>query len=145
MDAGVRKGNPSRDGNSICCIQIVILRDLSPGHRSRGDHFFLNVWLVLLYDGIFCLLIGIWPIFIKLLLEKNLSLLTQLPVSQILYALFLIPNITHLLYPADNLLYLSQSGKISHLLSKIQSMSLIFSQIYLLILWQSAPDTQSNI
>lgn len=46
-----------------------------------------------------------------------------------LYALFLIHSISHLSYPAEKPLYLPYSGKISHFLSKVQSLSAIFIKI----------------
>lgn len=49
-------------------------------------------------------------------------------------ALFLTPNISHLSHPAEKPLYPLESGKISHFLSKVQSVSVIFNLIYPLLL-----------
>lgn len=48
-----------------------------------------------------------------------------------LYIIFLTPNISHPSYPAENSLHLSGSDKISHFLSKVQSLSVILTPIYL--------------
>lgn len=105
---------------------------LSTGGGNRETIFFetLNLWLAIWgisEDTLW------WPLLLASRYLANFrptcswnNLLHPFHFTK-LYAVFLTLNISHLSYPAENPLYPSESGKISHVLSEVQSISLIFT------------------